>query len=98
MSVLAYTTSGVEDSSNFDLVRIETRNEQGEFFDEWARRAEPYFAKLGDLVRCQKYLIGRVPLPIYSVKKEDGTILKVTENCLSEWRSNYIPPSKTRWR
>ncbi len=80
------------------LVQIGTRNEKGEFLNEWARRAEPYSAKLGDLVRCQRYLIGGVPLLIYSVKMEDGTILKVTEDCLSAWNSNYIPPSKTRWR
>lgn len=50
--------------------------------------AARHLAKLGELVRCQRYQIGGVPLLIYSVKMEDGTILRFTEECLSERNSD----------
>jgi hypothetical protein len=78
------------------LVRIVTRNERGEFSNEWARRAEPYFAQLGELIRCQRHMVDGIPLLVYSVKMEDRAIIKVTEDCLVA-AGNYISPSKTHW-
>ncbi len=71
------------------LVRLSLHNVDGELKNEFARRAEPYFGQTGVLVRCQRYMVAGVPMLVYEVKFDDGTVLKLPEDCLFEVKGNY---------
>ncbi len=71
------------------LVRLSLHNIEGELKNEFARRAELYFGQSGVLVRCQRYMVAGVPMLIYSVKFDDGEVLKLPEDCLFEIKGGY---------
>lgn len=71
-------------------VRLALNNVEGEVKNEFARRAMPYFAQVGVLVRCQRYTVAGVPMLVYSVKFDDGKVVKLPEDCLFEIRGDYI--------
>ncbi len=72
------------------LVRLSLHNVDGELKNEFARRAEPYFGQTGVLVKCQRYRVAGVPMLVYSVKFDDGMVLKLPEECLFEIMDSRI--------
>lgn len=71
------------------LVHLLLHNVGGQLRNEFARMALPYTAQVEVLIRCQRYRVSGVPLLIYSVKFEDGKVLKLPEDCLYEHKGKY---------
>lgn len=72
------------------LVELSLYDVEGEVKNEFARRAMPYYDQAGVLVKCQRYIVADIPMLVYSVKSDDGIILKLPEDCLFEVRGNRV--------
>ena len=68
--------------TNKQVVRISLHDTKGKPKNEFARKALPYFAQIAVVLSVAMYEKSGKVILVYKVRVEDGTVLKLTEDCL----------------